>query len=126
MAARCQHDQSLALEQETGPNLMLEIVWNERSRVFRRRNLFREAAETINDTDLFLRIAKRLFEPTLRNLAGCERVIGHDRRLLCHHEQQICIKDRFPVECAVLAAIGIDACAKTVFAADEERQPGFE
>src|ERR1700730_2887347 len=82
--------------------------------------LFREAAETVDDTDLFLRVAKRLFEPTLRDLAGRERVVGHDRRLLCHHEQQICVKDCLPIERAVLAAIGIDARAKTVFAADEE------
>ena len=30
---------------------MLEIVWNERSRVFRCCNLFREAAETVDDTE---------------------------------------------------------------------------
>src|ERR1700738_2269576 len=105
---------------------MLEIVWHKRSRVFRRRKLFREAAETVDDTDLFLRVAKRLFEPTLRDLAGRERVVGHDRRLLCHHEQQICVKDCLPIERAVLAAIGIDARAKTVFAADEEGQSGLE
>ena len=59
---------------------MLEIVWNKRSRVFRRRNLFREAAETVDQTDPFLRVAKRLFEPTLRDLAGRERVIGRPRK----------------------------------------------
>src|SRR3974390_2184050 len=94
---------------------MLEVVWNERSRILRLRNFFRETAETVDNTDLFLRVAKWLFEPTLRHLAGRERVIGDDCRLLRHHKQQIGVQDRLPIERAVLAAIGIESRAETVF-----------
>src|SRR4029450_6313826 len=48
----CQHDQSLASDDEVRSDLMLEIIGNETTSIFCRRNLLREAPETVDDADL--------------------------------------------------------------------------
>ena len=85
VAARGHDDQSLALEHEVGPDLMLEIVRNKGSGVLRRRDLVRETAKPINDADFLCCIAKRLFESALCNFSGGEGMIGDDGRPFCHH-----------------------------------------
>src|SRR6202043_3127804 len=115
-----------ALEKEAGADLMLEIVRHEGSGVLRRGNLLRETAESFNDADFFCRVAKRLLESALRDLPRCESVVGDDRGLLRHHEQQICIHDGLAIGRAVLAAVGIDPSAEAVLAPDEEGQPVLE
>src|SRR5262245_20378654 len=86
MAAGRKNHQSLASQQEIGPDLMLEVVRDERSSVFRCRYFVREAAEAIHDADFLCRIAKGPFESALSDLTSRERVIGDDRRFLRHHE----------------------------------------
>jgi hypothetical protein len=52
VTAGCQHDQSLASDDEVSSDFMLEIVGNETTGIFCRRNLFREASETADNSDL--------------------------------------------------------------------------
>src|SRR5262245_19349127 len=122
VAARCQHYQTFAFEQEIGSDIMLEIIGYEFSGVLWRCDFLREAPEAIHDTNFLCCVSKWLFKAALRNFPGGESMICDDRRLLGHHEQQVGIHDRLPIQRAVLAAIGIDPRAETVFPSDEEWQ----
>src|SRR5262245_37395560 len=85
VAARGHDDQSLVLEHEVGPDLMLEIIWNKGSGVLCRGDFVRETAKPINDADFLCCIAKRLFESALCNFSGGEGMIGDNGRPFCHH-----------------------------------------
>jgi hypothetical protein len=52
VTAGCQHDQSLAFDDEVRGDLMLEVIGNEGAGIFRGRNLLRETSETVDDTHL--------------------------------------------------------------------------
>jgi hypothetical protein len=52
MTAGCQHDQSLASDDEVRSDLVLKIIGNEAAGIFCRRNLLRETSETVDDPDL--------------------------------------------------------------------------
>src|SRR5262249_3490676 len=85
VAARCQHHQTFAFEQEIGSDLMLEIIGYKFSGVLRRCDLLGEAPEAIHDTDFLCCVSKRPFKAALCNLPGSEGMICDDRRLLGHH-----------------------------------------
>src|SRR3974390_1217831 len=53
MAARGENDQTLALDDEVGADLVLEIVQNVSAGVLHRRHLFGEASEAVNDPNPF-------------------------------------------------------------------------
>src|SRR5215813_1265894 len=52
MTAGCQHDQSLASDDEVRSDLVLKIIGNEAAGIFCRRNLLRETSKTVDDADL--------------------------------------------------------------------------
>ena len=51
VTAGCQHDQSLASDDEVRSDLVLKIIGNEAAGIFCRRNLLRETSESVDDPE---------------------------------------------------------------------------
>src|SRR5450759_3761308 len=120
VAARSENDETVALDQEVSPDLVLEIIGNECAGILRRWHLVREATEAVHDADLFPGRLKRLLRAYERDLSGSEGMIGDDGRPLGHHQRKVRVHDCLAVECAELPQ-NILAGAEAIFTADEER-----
>src|SRR3977135_4382849 len=80
VTAGCQHAQSFVSDDEVRSDLMLKIIEDEATGIFRRRNLLRETSETVDDPDLLAARSQRLLETGLRYFAGGKGMNGHDGR----------------------------------------------
>src|SRR5258708_22881591 len=75
VTAGCQHDQSLASDDEVRSDLMLKIIGDEAAGIFRRRNLLRETSETVGDPDLLTARSQRFLQTDQRYFAGGKSII---------------------------------------------------